>query len=228
MVHGRGDRSIQRRISGARHRELHRSGTAAVHPDCVKTRKLSENGASETNFCAPPSLYWSKTAESRLKFINRRSAVRVFRRSALSRSFGFRIRNGSSCPIAAFQPSQAGLPVDAGYPGEGDAASPAGHYILDRGDVVAFPLDPITLRMAGSHSRSSAYRLAEVSLRIRSTQTICLGWSRLSQGCGRSGFYPAQKTGHSTDRSQHHQYQHRPLRQRPTVPSQPPDRTSPQ
>jgi hypothetical protein len=55
------------------------------------------------------------------------------------------------------------------------------------------PLDPITLRMAGSHSRSSAYRLAEVSLRIRSTQTICLEWSRLSQGCGHSGFYPAQK-----------------------------------
>jgi len=25
-------------------------------PDCVKTRKLSENGASGANFCAPPSL----------------------------------------------------------------------------------------------------------------------------------------------------------------------------
>jgi hypothetical protein len=34
------------------------------------------------------------------------------------------------CPIAAFQPSRAGLQLDAGYPGDGDAALPAGHTSL--------------------------------------------------------------------------------------------------
>jgi hypothetical protein len=50
-------------------------------PDCVKTRKLSEDGASGTNFYALPSPYWSKTAENQLKFINRGPAVRVFTRA---------------------------------------------------------------------------------------------------------------------------------------------------
>jgi hypothetical protein len=31
-------------------------GWTAVDPGCVKTRKLSENGASEANFFASPSL----------------------------------------------------------------------------------------------------------------------------------------------------------------------------
>jgi hypothetical protein len=49
----------------------------AFDPDCVKTRKLSEDSASGTNFYAPPSLYWPKTAENQLKCINRDPAVRV-------------------------------------------------------------------------------------------------------------------------------------------------------
>ena len=52
-----------------------------IGPECVKTRKLSEDGASGTNFYAPPSPYWPKTAESGLKFISRGSAVRVFTRA---------------------------------------------------------------------------------------------------------------------------------------------------
>ena len=31
-------------------------GASQIDPGCVKTRKLSENGASEANFFAPPSL----------------------------------------------------------------------------------------------------------------------------------------------------------------------------
>ena len=49
--------------------------------DCAKTRKFSEDGASGTNFYAPPSPYWPKTAENQLKFINRGPAVRVFTRA---------------------------------------------------------------------------------------------------------------------------------------------------
>src|SRR6516162_2000122 len=56
--------------------------------DCVKTRKLSEDGASGTNFYAPPSPYWPKTAESGLKFISRGSAVRVFTRAGSRGALG--------------------------------------------------------------------------------------------------------------------------------------------
>src|SRR6516225_11232904 len=44
----------------------------------MKTRKLSENGASGANLFAPPSLEWRKGAENRLKFIDWRPVVRAF------------------------------------------------------------------------------------------------------------------------------------------------------
>ena len=59
---------------------LTRSFTA-VDPDCVETRKLSEDGASGTNFYAPPSRTDRKWPENQLKFINRGPAVRVFTRA---------------------------------------------------------------------------------------------------------------------------------------------------
>src|SRR4029077_14895272 len=40
-----------------------------------KTPNLFENGASGTNFCAPPRLYWPKTAKNQLKFM---TAARPF------------------------------------------------------------------------------------------------------------------------------------------------------
>ena len=62
-------------------------------PGCVKTRKYPENGASGANFFASLSLYWRKTVENRLVFIDCRRSFERFhtawvkvRRSGTSRS----------------------------------------------------------------------------------------------------------------------------------------------
>jgi hypothetical protein len=110
-------------------------------------------------------------------------------------------------------------------PGEEDAASPVGHHILDRGDVWLSPL---------AESRCGCLDLIQDRVHIGSLKFLCeFGRRRRSASNGRgylkdaaAGFCPAQKAGDSTDRSQHPQYQRRPLRQRPTVPSQSPGRTS--
>jgi hypothetical protein len=54
---------------------------AALGPDCVKTRKLSENGAFGTNFFRSAEPLMAENAENRLKFVNCRPGVRVFTRS---------------------------------------------------------------------------------------------------------------------------------------------------
>src|SRR6266850_6039589 len=55
-----------------------------IDPDPVKTRKLSENGASGANFFVLPGPVMAENAENRLKFINCRPGVRVFTRSGSS------------------------------------------------------------------------------------------------------------------------------------------------
>src|SRR5215469_14134654 len=51
-----GTRSCEGRLTTHCGRFPHDTGGTAVDPSCVKTRKLSENGRSEANFFAPPSL----------------------------------------------------------------------------------------------------------------------------------------------------------------------------